>query len=225
MAAWLDWAVAACGGRRVSELEAPGSHTACGSITFMSRDNGIDLEPYKQGIARFNASQSKVKSRTRAGTGNYFQKLQTLVASGPPDVSYMHSANVPTFAQGTLAPLDRTCAGTRGPWTGCCPPRWTLPLEEGPGGRPGRGHQPRDVRQPLALRAAGAPLPSPTWTWADYLSTAQRIANAGRAEGSFGAVDYNGSFPRYTVLWQNDADVLNKDRTAVPSTSPPPWKP
>jgi multiple sugar transport system substrate-binding protein len=33
-------------------------------------------------------------------------------------------------------------------------------------------------------------------------------------------VDYTGGFPRYTVLWQNDADLLNKDRTAVTVDSP-----
>ena len=44
---------------------------------------------------------------------------------------------------------------------------------------------------------------------------AQKLQHASRAEGTFGAVDYNGGFPRFTVLWQNDADLLNKDRNAV----------
>ena len=98
----------------------PGAPPPAAAITFMSRDNGTDLEPYKQGIARFNASQSKVKvtheiATSAAGT-NYFQKLQTMVVSGtPPDVSYMHSANTPTFAaEGTLAALDAVPAAGQG---------------------------------------------------------------------------------------------------------------
>jgi multiple sugar transport system substrate-binding protein len=223
-------AVAACGtggGAGDAGAGGPGGATASGSITFMSRDNGTDLEPYKQGIARFNASQSKISvtheiAASAAGT-NYFQKLQTMIVSGtPPDVSYMHSANAPTFAaEGALAPLDAYVRRDKGALDGLLPNavdsyRWKEALVGVP-----------DVATSLVMyvnrslfERTGTPLPSPTWTWADYLTTAQRIANAGRADGSFGAVDYNGNFPRYTVLWQNDADLLNKDRSALTIDQP-----
>jgi multiple sugar transport system substrate-binding protein len=188
------------------------------SITFMSRDSGSDLEPYKQGIARFNEQQSRVKVAHDIVTGAFEQKLQTVVAGGtPPDVTYMHSQNIPTFAvAGVTGPLDTFVRRDKAAMDGLLPAavesyRWKGALHGVP-----------DVATSLVMfvnrglfEKAGVPLPGEKWTWAEYLSAAQRLTNAGRDQGTFGAVDFNGGFPRFTVLWQNDADLLNKDRTEL----------
>ncbi len=189
-----------------------------GQITFMSRDNGSDLEPYKQGLALFNSRQSRIQVQHDIVSGNFEQKLQTVVAGGtPPDVSYMHSQNIPTFVTiGIVAANDSYLRRDKTALDGLLPAaldayRWRNTLNGVP-----------DVATSLVMfinRSAftkmGVAAPGDKWTWSDYLAAAQKLATAGRAEGLFGAVDYNGNFPKFTVLWQNEADLLNNDRTQV----------
>jgi multiple sugar transport system substrate-binding protein len=213
---------AACGqASSGSEGSAPGAAT--GQITFMSRDNGSDLEPYKQGIALFNGKQSRITVQHDIVSGSFEQKLQTVVAGGtPPDVSYMHSMNIPTFVTGGIvAPLETWLRKEKGALDGLLPTavdsyRWKGAVSGVP-----------DVATSLVMfvnrslfTRAGVPVPTEKWTWGDYLNTVQKIANAGRAEGIFGSVDYNGGFPKFTVLWQNEADLLNKDRNAATVDKP-----
>jgi len=210
--------LAGCGQDGAGGGAPTGPGGAPAAISFMSRDSGSDLEPYKQGIARFNEAQSRVKVAHDIVTGNFEQKLQTVVAGGtPPDVTYMHSQNIPTFGvAGVTGPLDAYLKRDKAALDGLLPAavdsyRWQGALHGVP-----------DVATSLVMfvnrglfEKAGVPLPTEKWTWAEYLSAAQRLTNAGRDQGTFGAVDFNGGFPRFTVLWQNDADLLNKDRTAV----------
>jgi multiple sugar transport system substrate-binding protein len=211
-------ALAACGTGGSQAGQAPAAAQASGQITFLSRDNGSDLEPYKQGIEKFNASQSRVKVSHELSTGNFEQKLQTLVAGGtPPDVSYMHSQNIPTFAVlGIVAPLETFAKRDKGAVDGLLPAaldsyRWKNALHGIP-----------DVATSLVMyvnktlfQRAGVAVPGEKWTWNDYQNAAQRVVNAGRSEGIFASTDYHGGFPRFTVLWQNGGDILNKDRNAV----------
>ena len=218
--------LAACG--QAAGEQAPAAGQAAGQITFMSRDSGTDLEPYKQGIEKFNAAQSKIKvtHEIAAGTGStavYFQKLTTMIVAGtPPDVSYMHSANAPSFAaEGTLLASDalakRDKAALDGLLTGALDAyKWK-----------GATYGIPDVATSLVMYVnkslfakSGTPLPTEKWTWNDYMEAAQRITNGLRSEGVYGSVDYTGNFPRFTVLWQNDADILNKDRNAVTVDAP-----
>ena len=103
-------ALAACGGEASS---APGGSGSGGagqpaSITFLGRESGSEVTVYKQGIEQFNAAQSRVRVTHEQATGNFDQKLQTLIAGGtPPDAHYMHSQTVPTYvALGVPASLD-----------------------------------------------------------------------------------------------------------------------
>ncbi len=218
--------LAACG-QGAGESGAGGSGQAggqaSGQITFLSRDTGSDVEPYKQGIEKFHAAQNRVKVTHDLSTGNFEQKFQTLVAAGTvPEVSYMHSQNVPTFAtQGFLQTADAYAKRDKAALDGLLPAavetyRWKNSLYGVP-----------DVATSLVMfintslfAKAGAAKPGEKWTWGEFLSTAQKLQNVGRAEGGWAAADYNGGFPRYTVLWQNDADLLNKDRTAVTVDQP-----
>jgi multiple sugar transport system substrate-binding protein len=216
--------LAACGqGETGSGGQAGTAGQAAGQITFLSRDTGSDLEPYKQGLEKFGAAQSRVKVTHELTTGNFEQKFQTLVAAGTvPEVSYMHSQNVPTFAtQGFLLAQDAYTKRDKAALDGLLPAavetyRWKNSLYGVP-----------DVATSLVMfvntslfAKAGAAKPGEKWTWSDFLNTAQKLQNAGRAEGAWAVADYTGGFPRYTVLWQNDADLLNKDRTAVTVDQP-----
>lgn len=214
-------ALTACG--RVTPAGGTAPSAASGQITFLSRDNGSDLEPYKQGIEKFNGAQNRVRVSHELTTGNYEQKLQTLVAAGTvPDAGYMHSQHIPTFAAlGIVAPLESYTRRDKTALDGLLPAaldsyRWKSALHGVP-----------DVATSLVMfvnkslfTRAGVALPGEKWTWSDYLNAAQRLSNAGKAEGIFGAADYNSPFPRFTVLWQNEADLLNKDRTAVTIDKP-----
>ena len=86
----------------------PAASQATGTITFLGRESGSEVAVYKEGIEKFNASQPRVKVTHDLATGNFDQKLQTLVAGGTaPDASYMHSQTVPTYvALGVAASLD-----------------------------------------------------------------------------------------------------------------------
>ena len=215
-------ALAACGQTQGGSAQNAGQGPT-GQITFLSRDSGSDLEPYKQGTERFNASQSRVKVTHELTTGNFEQKFQTLVAAGTvPDVSYMHSQNVPTFAtQGFLSPLDSYARRDKTALDGLLPTAVdSYRFKNAVYGVP-------DVATSLVMfvnrslfTRAGVPTPAEKWTWSDFLSAAQKLQHANQAEGAFGAVDYTGGFPRFTVLWQNDADLLNKDRNAVTVDQP-----
>jgi multiple sugar transport system substrate-binding protein len=145
-----------------------------------------------------------------------------MAAGTVPEVSYMHSQNVATFAtQGFLAPLDTYARRDRAALDGLLAAavdsyRFKNALYGVP-----------DVATSLVMfvnrtlfTKAGLPLPTEKWTWPDFLSAAQRVQNANRAEGAFGVVDYTGGFPRLTVLWQNSADLLSPDRTAVTVDQP-----
>jgi multiple sugar transport system substrate-binding protein len=216
-------ALAACGQNAGSGQPAGQPAAAAGQMVFLGRDSGSEVEPFKQGIEKFNAKQSRVKVTHDLATGNFEQKLQTLVAGGtPPDASYMHSQNVATFAvAGILAPMDAYVKRDKGAADGILPAaldsyRWKNALYGMP-----------DVATSLVMyvnkglfQRAGVTLPAEKWTWADYLAVAQRISNAGKADGVFGSVDYNGGFPRFTVLWQNEGDILNKDRNQVTIDKP-----
>jgi multiple sugar transport system substrate-binding protein len=207
----------ACGqGQSGAGTTAPSA--VSGQITFMSRDAGSDLEPYKQGIALFTGKQSRVKVQHDIVTGNFEQKLQTVFAGGTaPDVSYMHSQNIPTFVvNGMVDSLEPFVRKEKGVLDGLLPTavdsyRWKGAVSGVPDVATSLV---MFINRPLFTRA-GLPFPTEKWTWNDYLATAQKISNDGRADGVFGAVDYNGGFPRLTALWQNNGDILNKDRNAV----------
>ena len=218
LGAALGGAMAIAGGRSGAPSQGSAAGGQPAPLTFLSRDAGSDLEPYKQRVEKFNARQSRVRVTHELATGNFLQKFQTLVAAGTlPDVTYMHSENVPTFAPaGVLASLDGFARKDRGALDGLVPAaletyRWKGAIFGVP-----------DVATSLVMYVnrslftrAGVPVPGERWTWADYVATVQRLTNAGRADGVFGATGYEDNFPRFTVLWQNDADILSRDRTQV----------
>jgi len=191
--------------------------TASGQITFLGRESGSEVAVYKQGIEQFNASQPRVRVTHELATGNFDQKLQTLVAGGtPPDAHYMHSQTVPTYVSlGVPASLDaynRKEKALDG----------LLPTALDSYRFKGSAYGVPDVATSYVMyinRALfaqiGLPIPNEKWTWTDYTNAAQRIVNAARGQEMFATANYVADDSWPNVLWQNGADVLNKDRNAV----------
>lgn len=187
------------------------------SITFLGRESGSEVAVYKEGIERFNATQSRVRVTHEHATGNFDQKLQTLIAGGtPPDTHYMHSQTVPTYvALGVPAALDaynRKDKALDG----------LLSTALDAYRFKGSAYGVPDVATSYVMyinRALfgqmGLAVPGAKWTWADYTTTAQRISNAGRNEQLFATANYVADDSWVTALWQNGGDILNKDRNAV----------
>src|SRR5688500_5978792 len=73
-------ALAACGQEAGGSPSTPSQAT--GQITFLGRESGSEVAVYKEAIEKFNASQPRVKVTHDLATGNFDQKLQTVVAAG-----------------------------------------------------------------------------------------------------------------------------------------------
>jgi multiple sugar transport system substrate-binding protein len=212
--------LAACGGGTGgagSASGAPGTGEPV-AITFLGRESGSEVAVYRQGIEQFNAAQSRVRVTHEVATGDFDQKLQTLVAGGtPPDGHYMHSQTVPTYvALGVPGPLDAFGRKDKGVLEALLPAavdayRFRTSVYGIP-----------DVATSYVLYVnrglfsqAGAAIPAAPWTWADYLATAQRLVDALRSSQILATANYTAGDSWPSVLWQNGADILNKDRNAV----------
>src|SRR5687767_2580812 len=209
-------ALAACGQEAGGSPSTPSQAT--GQITFLGRESGSEVAVYKEAIEKFNASQPRVKVTHDLATGNFDQKLQTVVAAGTaPDANYMHSQTVPTYVSlGVAAPLDAHAKKDKAVLDGL------LPAAVDSYRFKNEVYGIADVAtsyvmyiNPALFRKAGATLPTEKWTWSDYTTAAQRIVSALRGEEVFGVANWNAADSWPSVLWQNGADILNKDRNAV----------
>ena len=155
----------------------------------------------------------RVKRINPGDSGQYFTKLQTMVAAGePPDVFYMDFERIPIFAAaGQLAPLDET-----------------LPIErfftpavdafrfdgEGQGSGPLYGI-PKDFTtvgfyyNRSLLDRAGVQPPSDDWTWDDFIATARAVAALD--EQTRGAEIVTWPWIVRALLWTEGVDILDAD--------------
>jgi multiple sugar transport system substrate-binding protein len=174
---------------------------------------------YKQAIEQFNAAQARVRVTHELATGNFDQKLQTLIVGGtPPDANYMHSQTVPTYvAQGVPAALDAHARKDKA-LDGLLPTALDAYRFKG------ATYGVPDVATSYVMyinrglfEQVGLTLPGERWTWADYTAAAQKLVNgnAARSEPIFAVANYTGDDTWPTALWQNGADILNKDRNAL----------
>ena len=210
-------ALAACGQGTDGGPAATGA-PATGQITFLGRESGSEVAVYKEGIEKFNASQPRVKVTHDLATGNFDQKLQTLVAAGTaPDANYMHSQTVPTYvALGVAAPLDAHAKKDKAVLDGLLPAAVdSYRFKNGVYGIADVATSYVMYINPALFRKAGATLPTERWTWSDYTTAAQRIVSALRSEEVWATANWVAADSWPSVLWQNGADILNKDRNAV----------
>jgi multiple sugar transport system substrate-binding protein len=188
------------------------------SFRFLGRESGSEVPVYKQAVDTFNAAQSRVKVELETASGDFDQKLQTMVAGGTtPDAGYLHSQFVPTYVVlGVAAPLDNYAKKDKAVLDNYLPAAVdSYRFKNVVYGVP-------DVATSLVMyinktifSKAGASTPAEKWTWSDYLSTAQRIQSATRDSGVFPAGGFTDNNDWPAVLWQNGADLLDKDRKLV----------
>jgi multiple sugar transport system substrate-binding protein len=207
----------ACG-RPAGRREETGTAPAPATITFLGRESGSEVPVYEQGIARFQELQPRVKVTREVAAGNFDEKLRAAVAGGAaPDVFYMHSQTVPTYvAWGVAGSLERFAAKDRAVFDGL------LPAAVDAYRFRGAVYGIPDVATSYVMYVnrdlfgrAGAAIPGERWSWDDYLATARQIRTALQADQGFATVNYTAGDSWPAVLWQNDADILSQDRTAV----------
>ena len=144
-------------------------------------------------LAAFEASHGGVRVRrlNPGDAGSFYTKLQTMLASGdPPDVFYLGSERLPSYASlGLLLPMDDLIAqdakahGSDALDLRAFFPE-TLAAFRYDGDRTGSGSLfgvPKDFTtvgfyyNKNLFSRAGVPFPSDSWTWDDFLNAARRI--------------------------------------------------
>lgn len=188
------------------------------TLTFLGRESGSEVPVYEQGIARFQELHARVKVTREVAAGNFDEKLRAMVAGGSaPDVFYMHSQTVPTYvAWGVAGSLERFAAKDRAVLDGLLPAAVdAYRFRSAVYGIP-------DVATSYVIYInrdlfgrTGAAIPAERWTWDEYLTTARQIRTALQADQGFATVNYTAGDSWPAVLWQNSADILSQDRTAV----------
>ncbi|RMF79392.1 MAG: sugar ABC transporter substrate-binding protein, partial [Planctomycetota bacterium] len=174
----------------------------------------------------------RIKRINPGDAASLYTKLQTMFAAGtPPDVFYMGSERVASFAgKNLLMPIDALIESDRGADAD------TLDLDDfyAPtvdcfrfdGQRTGRGPLygvPKDFttvgfyyNKDLFDRA-GVPYPPDDWTWDEFAETARRL---GRLDGVTGAEFVTWSSIVRLFLWTHGLDVANDDFTEWHVTDP-----
>jgi len=160
-------------------------------------------------------------------TGQYFTKLQTMMAAGdPPDVFYMNYNRLPVYVrEGQLADIEAMAADRGGldlddfyqppvdafRWDGTrtgVGPLWGVPKDFTTLGF--------YVNLDL-LRQAGIERPGNDWTWDEFIAAARAI---GELEHVTGAEIVTWDFVLRAILWTEGVDIVGDDWTDLRVTDP-----
>jgi len=63
------------------------------------------------------------------------------------------------------------------------------------------------------LEASGATLPTPDWTWDDFVDIAKNVTNGEGAQKVYGVANFNANAYTFVRCWQKGGDILNEERT------------
>ena len=159
----------------------------------------------------------RVKRINPGDSGQYFTKLQTMMAAGaPPDVFYMDFSRMPAFVgAGQLASLDEVV-----PVEDFFAP--TVDAFRWDGARQGAGPLygvPKDFTtlgfyyNKALFDRAGVPHPSDDWTWSDFVDAARRIGALDST--TTGAEIVTWDFVLRAMLWTEGTDILDEDGELV----------
>ncbi|HEY3397718.1 MAG TPA: sugar ABC transporter substrate-binding protein [Armatimonadota bacterium] len=183
-----------------------------------------ELQANQTLIAEFEKAHPNIKVDIQnvPGSGQAMQKLQTMISAGTaPDVMSLHGAYYFPFAsKGVLADLETFIKGDKEFNLDDFYPglikisRWQGKLYSVP-----RYTSVYTLFYNKALfSAAGVPFPgaSGKWTWDEYLAAAKKLTR-GDEYGTY--IDFWGA-RLYPWLWQNNADLMNADRTRCVVDSP-----
>jgi len=166
-------------------------------------------------LYRFSVENPDILVRYEPITGDYWQSLLTMIASGTePDVFYMDIFQFPAYAQeGVLLPLDDLMAGT-GTSTGDFIPALmnAFTYEDAVYGIPKDFNTLGLFYNKDMFDAAGLAYPTDDWTWDDLRAAAEALtdlSNPDRPIYGLGVPSDPGRFPIF--VFQNGGSIMNAD--------------
>ncbi len=198
--ALVVWAFARVAWRLVNRGESAGGTTL--TVLHWSGEGGPEEDQIvESSLRRFEAANPgvRVKRINPGDAGSFYTKLQTMMAAGePPDVFYVGNERIPSFVSlGLLEPLDAYLERERASGAPDA-----LKIEDlypqvvdafrYDGAHAGRGTLygiPKDFTtvgfyyNKALFRAAGVPLPTPDWSWDDFIAAARKIGATTDAKG------------------------------------------
>lgn len=192
-----------------------------GTIRIGSWDSGDALIPFNTAIKNFEAKYPGVTVQLESVPQGYGDKLLTQFAAGTaPDIFQIGDGDVAKFAsQGVLEPLDPYITGDNPLDTSVLFP---TVLDIGKS----NGHQYALTKDysPLVIfynktlfDKAGVAYPAENWTWADFLTAAQKLT---KADGSQWGIQLPDSWGDWLwtrgimpIVYQNKGDFISPDGT------------
>jgi multiple sugar transport system substrate-binding protein len=206
---------------------APSGQAATGQVVFMSQGTDPnDQERYKPLVDQYNATGGKVKidliQGDAGGSAVAAQgKVIAMVASGTaPDLFWTHAYVSPNLQKlGVLSDInpyikkDKDFKLTN---------YFEAPFKD----YEADGKQfgvPREATTTIVIvnkelfQKSGVALPSPTWTWDDFLKAAQQMTRGDGSARTWGAAGFVGlgsaGYYAYIRPWQEGGDIVDKTRT------------
>jgi multiple sugar transport system substrate-binding protein len=174
-------------------------------------------------IAAFEAAHPEIDVQYEtAAFGDYFTKLQTVIAAGQaPDAFELNYENFVSFAnKGALADLTPLIAADTGFSTDIYNPT-ALAAFSMDGKQYGLVESFSNVvlfYNKDLFDAAGVAYPSADWTWEDELAAAQKLTDPSKGVwGSFAPIQF---WEFYKTIAQNGGAMFNEDKTEVTLASP-----
>lgn len=211
------WAFARVGTRELSRALTGESGDAVELVVMHWSGGGGQQEDriVEDTLRAFEAANPGITVRriNPGDSGQYFTKLQTMMAAGdPPDVFYMDFERIPTFAAaGQLAPLDDAV-----PVEAYFAP--AVDAFRFDGSRQGAGSLygvPKDFTtvgfyyNATLLERAGVAPPEDDWTWDDFIAAARAVAALG--DGVRGAEIVTWPWIVRALLWTEGAEILDEE--------------
>lgn len=211
------WAFARVGTRELSRALTGESGDAVELVVMHWSGGGGQQEDriVEDTLRAFEAANPGITVRriNPGDSGQYFTKLQTMMAAGdPPDVFYMDFERIPTFAAaGQLAPLDDAV-----PVEAYFAP--AVDAFRFDGSRQGAGSLygvPKDFTtvgfyyNATLLERAGVAPPEDDWTWDDFIAAARAVAALG--DGIRGAEIVTWPWIVRALLWTEGAEILDEE--------------
>jgi multiple sugar transport system substrate-binding protein len=206
---------------------APAGGPAAGQVVFMSQGTDPnDQERYKPLVDQYNATGGKVKidliQGDPGGSAVTAQgKVIAMAAAGTaPDLFWTHAYVSPNLAKlNVLADInpyikrDKDFKASN---------YFEAPFKD----YEADGKQfgiPREATTTIMIlnkelfQKSGVALPSPTWTWDDFLKAAQQMTRGDGSARTWGVAGFTGlgssSFYSYIRPWQEGGDIVDKTRT------------
>jgi len=197
-------------------------------ITLFTWTPEDELRVNQELIAKFESEHPDIQVKLINDASHAaMQKLQTMIAGGtPPDVMSIHGAFlIPLAAKGALYDLGKLARRDPNFDIGDFYPR-LLELCRYKGilySIPRYTSVYALFYNKELFDSAGLSYPDDTWTWKTYLETAKKLTKDTDGDGEndqWGCtIDFWGA-RLYPWLWQNGADLMNKDRTRCIIDSP-----